>query len=55
MLAQDLLKHPTRDPVGDRRGRFSCHDPRGCELPPHRLEGYLGPSAFEEPGEAARS
>ena len=35
---------------GDERifsERFSCHDPRGCELPPDWSGGYVGPWAHQ--------
>ncbi|MEX0759188.1 MAG: phytanoyl-CoA dioxygenase family protein [Tistlia sp.] len=41
--------------VRGRPARFSCHDPRGCELPPDWSKGYVGPWAFQKPGEAAHS
>lgn len=29
--------------VRGKPARFSCHDPRGCELPPDWSKGYVGP------------
>jgi len=41
--------------VRGRPARYSCHDPRGCELPPDWSKGYAGPWAHQnrEKGRAA--
>lgn len=39
--------------VRGRPARFSCHDPRGCELPPDWSQGYAGPWAYQQTGQAA--
>lgn len=33
--------------VRGKPARFSCHDPRGCELPPDWSAGYVGPWAHQ--------
>lgn len=33
--------------VRGKPARFSCHDPRGCELPPDWSKGYVGPWAHQ--------
>lgn len=33
--------------VRGKPARFSCHDPRGCELPPDWSKGYSGPWAHQ--------
>ncbi len=36
--------------VRGRPARYSCHDPRGCELPPDWSSGYKGPWAYQQKG-----
>jgi ectoine hydroxylase len=36
--------------VRGKPARYSCHDPRGCELPPDWSAGYVGPWSYQQKG-----
>lgn len=39
--------------VRGKPAKYSCHDPRGCELPPDWSKGYMGPWAYQAKGQEA--